>query len=74
MLRFRAVNDYKGVHYGEVWDLERWEEVPRVGRYTVWTEDIFTLVREIDDMRKQIALTGEELGQHFDWLKMEGGT
>lgn len=75
MLTFRAINDYKGIRKGQVWDLSSVGEVDvpinqfvGIGTYK---SNRYVMVREIDKIISAISLTRTELEQNFEWVNGE---
>ena len=70
MLTFRAVNDFKGIRKGQVWELLStydisYTDVPIMCK---WERKKYIMVRQIGDILTTIFLVRSELEENFEWI------
>lgn len=59
MLKFRAINDFKGIRKGQVWELKSVNE----------NKPVCLLVRKIDKIESRVRVWEDELENNFEWVK-----
>lgn len=75
MLQFRAIEDYKGIYKGQVWDLKhfgRLETICKIasnGMPVLGVVSVVDLERKIDKITSTITLTEDEFRRYFDFVR-----
>ena len=59
MLKFRAINDFKGIRKGQVWGLKSVNK----------NKPVCLLVRKIGKIESRVRVWEDELENNFEWVK-----
>ena len=62
MLKFRAINDFKGIRKGQVWELKSVNE----NKYDL---PVCLLVRKIGKIESRVRVWEDEVENNFEWVK-----